>query len=93
MENEAVNQAFEALLSGYGWRADQEATVAVTYGAAVLALAKEVYAFALNYGVNWQETTLPEAMADVQRALQQAYPFVSDAVGWRLANHFAYAWK
>ncbi|RZK31372.1 MAG: hypothetical protein EOO63_04350 [Hymenobacter sp.] len=93
MENTAVNQAFEELLSGYGWRADQEAAVAASYGAEVLALAKEIYAFALNYGVSWQEVTLAEAIAGVQRALQQAYPFLSDAVGWRLANHFAFAWK
>lgn len=93
MDNTTVNQAFDALLSGYGWRTTQEPVVAATYGADVLGLAKEIYAFALDYVVNWQEVTIPEAMASMQRAVQQAYPFLSDVMGWRLANHFAYAWK
>jgi hypothetical protein len=41
------------MLSAYGWRESEEALVAHSYGAAVLALAKEVYAFALNYPVEW----------------------------------------
>jgi len=93
MNQAAVNQALEQLLSAYGWREEEEALVARSYGAVTLALAKEVYAFALNYPVNWQTTTLADALAALRLALQVKYPFLTPDRVQQLGNHFAYSWK
>jgi hypothetical protein len=93
MKETAVNQAFEALLSAYGWRATQEPVVAATYGPDVLALAKEVYAFALNHPVDWQTTTLVDVLAMLRLAVQAKYPFLTPGSVQQLSSHFSYSWK
>lgn len=93
MDNTPVNQAFEALLTAYGWRAAQEPLVAATYGPEVLALAKEVYAFAQNYPVDWQTTTLADVLAALRLAVQAKYPFLTPGSVQQLSNHFSYSWK
>lgn len=93
MQETAVNQAFEGLLSTYGWRTAQEPVVAATYGPDVLALAKEVYAFALNYLVDWQTTTLADVLAALRLAVQAKYPFLTPGSVLLLSSHFSYSWK
>ncbi|WP_167852242.1 hypothetical protein [Hymenobacter elongatus] len=54
---------------------------------------QEAYTLAVSYPVNWSTQTLAEALANVQDALQDAYPFLNQESIDRLKGCFAYAWK
>ncbi|MGI4887293.1 MAG: hypothetical protein ACRYFR_20235 [Janthinobacterium lividum] len=89
-----VNQALDELMSSYGWKEDRESLVENKYGPDVLTMAKDIYATAINYPVNWDIAKLDEALIDaVKTEVETKYPFLNEQVVWCLGNHFAYLWK
>lgn len=57
-------------------------------------MAKDIYATAINYPVNWDIAKLDEALIDaVKTEVETKYPFLNEQVVWCLGNHFAYLWK
>jgi hypothetical protein len=68
-----------------------EAAVRAKFGNEVLVLAKEVYEFAVNYPVDWEENALTESLLDIIRAATKAkYPFLDAETEWLVGYRFAF---
>lgn len=94
MDPDLINQALGDLMSSYGWKKDRESLVENNYGADVLKTAKDIYATATNYPVNWDIAELDESLIGAVRTEVKAkYPFLDEQIVWRLGSHFAYLWK
>ena len=90
----AIDEAIAELVSLGGTKGRKDATISREYGADTLKLATEIYAFAVDYPVDWTTTKLDENLLETVRvAVKYRYPFLNEQTVRRLASYFAYLWK
>ena len=90
----AINEAIAELVSLGGTKKRKDTTISTKYGADTLQLAAEIYAFAIDYPVDWVTMKLDEDLLEVVRAaVKSKYPFLNEQTVWQLASYFAYLWK